>query len=162
MEREKNNYVWTNRYSQNKSTASFNKVGGLNPIQIKIKDNTGINILKRYKNVMYKITPLGLLFPATMTNNTQQTFVLTKNLNGVNKGFLNDKFFNIIAEINLQKINKWKEVKGQSIWTNVEFKSHKEINSNSHLCFPFTTRSFNDLTRFSIFLQDDSSKKNKV
>ena len=111
---------------------------------------------------MYKITPLGLLFPATMTNNTQQTFVLTKNLNGVNKGFLNDKFFNIIAEINLQKINKWKEVKGQSIWTNVEFKSHKEINNNSHLCFPFTTRSFNDLTRFSIFLQDASSKKNKV
>ena len=37
-------------------------------------------------------------------------------------------------------------------------KSDKEIN-NSHLCFPFITRSFNDLTSFSIFLQDDSNKK---
>ena len=45
-------------------------VGGLNPIQIEIKDNRVTNILKKYKNVVYKITPLGILFPASVTNDT--------------------------------------------------------------------------------------------
>ena len=64
-----------------------------------------------------------------------------------------------MASIDLNKIENWKDVKGKSIWTNVQFKSHKEINNNSHLCFPFITRSFNDLINFSIFLQDDSNNK---
>ena len=28
-----------------------------------------------------------------------------------------------------------------------------------HLCFPFVTRSLNDLTSFSIYLQDDKNKE---
>ena len=64
-----------------------------------------------------------------------------------------------MASIDLNKIENWKDVKGKSIWTNVQFKSHKEINNNSHLCFPFITRSFNNLTNFSVFLQDDSNNK---
>ena len=75
------------------------------------------------------------------------------------KGILNHKNFDILAAINLNKIKNWKEIKGQLIWTNVQFKNHKEINKNSHICFPFITRSFNDLTSFSIYLQDDSNKK---
>ena len=39
------------------------------------------------------------------------------------------------------------------------FKDYKEINNNSHSCFPLITRSFSDLTSFSIFLQDDQNKK---
>ena len=39
-------------------------------MQIKIKDNRETNILKKYKNVVYKITPLGILFPASVTNDT--------------------------------------------------------------------------------------------
>ena len=75
------------------------------------------------------------------------------------KGILNHKNFDILAAINLNKIKNWKEIKGQLIWTNVQFKNHKEINKNSHICFPFITRSFNDLASFSIYLQDDSNKK---
>ena len=45
-------------------------VGGLNPIQIEIKDDRVTNILKKYKNVVYKIIPLGVLFPASVTNDT--------------------------------------------------------------------------------------------
>ena len=45
------------------------------------------------------------------------------------------------------------------MWVNFQFKDHKEINNNSHLCFPFITRSFSDLTSFNIFLQDDQNKK---
>ena len=36
---------------------------------------------------------------------------------------------------------------------------NKEINNNNHLCFPFITRSFSDLTSFDIFLQDNTNKK---
>ena len=48
----------------------FDVVGRLNPIKIEIKDDTVINFLKKYKNVVYKIIPLGLLFPATIKNDT--------------------------------------------------------------------------------------------
>ena len=137
----------------------FDVDGGLNPIQIEIKDDNITNLLKKYKNVVYKITPLGLLFPVSVTNSTEQIFNLGKNLSRVKKSILNQKEFDILAVINLNKINNWFDIKGQSIWTNVAFKDQKEINNNSHLCFPFITRSFRDLTSFSIFLQDDTNKK---
>ena len=104
---------------------NFDVVGGLNPIQIEIKDDTVINILKKYKNVVYKIIPLGLLFPATIKNDTRQIFVLAKKLHGVKESTLNYKTFNILASIDLNKIENWKDVKGQSIWTNIQFKSQK-------------------------------------
>ena len=63
----------------------FDVVRGLNPIQIEIKDDTVINILKKYKNVACKIIPLRLLFPATIKNDTRQVFVLAKKLYGVKK-----------------------------------------------------------------------------
>ena len=100
-----------------------------------------------------------MLFPATITNDTNLIFVTAKNLSGVKKSILNFKANNILAEIDTGKINNWKKIKGQSIWVNVHFKDHKEINSNSHLCSPFVTRSFSDLTSFSIFLQNDQNKK---
>ena len=137
----------------------FDVVGGLNPIQIKISHDMILNSLKKYNNVTYKIIPLRILFPATITNDTNLIFVTGKNLSGVKKSILSFKANNILAEINTGKINNWEKIKGQSIWVNVHFKDHKEINNNSHLCFPFVTRSFSDLTSFSIFLQDDQNKK---
>ena len=64
---------------------NFDVVGGLNPIQIEIEDDRILNIFKKYKNVVYKIIPLRLLFPATITNDTQQIFITIKELNGVKK-----------------------------------------------------------------------------
>ena len=137
----------------------FDVVGGLNPIQIKISDDTILNSQKKYKNVAYKITPLGMLFPATITNDINLIFATAKNLGGVKKSILNFKANNILAEIDTGKINNWEKIKGQSTWVNVRFKDYKEINNNSHSCFPLITRSFSDLTSFSIFLQDDQNKK---
>ena len=51
---------------------NFDVVGGLNPIQIEIEDDKILNALKKYKNLIYKITLLGLLFPALIKNNTKQ------------------------------------------------------------------------------------------
>ena len=132
---------------------------GLNPKEIKIKDDRITNLLKKYKNVIYKITSLGILFPATITNDTTQIFILGKNLSGVKKSILNKKLFDILAILDLKKINKWSDIKGQSVWTNAAFKDHKEISNNSHHCFPFIKKSFSDLCSFNIFLQDDSDTK---
>ena len=47
---------------------SFEIAGGLNPVQIEIDDDKILNILKKYKNVRHRLTPLGLLFPASIKN----------------------------------------------------------------------------------------------
>ena len=135
--------------------------GGLNPIEIEIKGDRITNLLKKYKNVVYKITPLEIIFPASITNDTNQIFILDKNLSGVKKSILSKKIFDILAIVDLKKINNWNDIKGQSVWTNAAFKDHKEISDSSHLCFPFITKSFSDLCNFSIFLQDDLDKKNE-
>ena len=94
---------------------NFDVVGVLNPIQIEIEDDRIIEILKKYKNVVYKITPLGLLFPATVTNDAQEIFITAKELNGVKKSILNKKIYDLLAVIDLSKISNWTEVKDQSI-----------------------------------------------
>ena len=104
---------------------NFNKVGGLNPVQIEIEDNRIINIFKKYKNVLYKVTPLGLLFPASLKNDTRQIFITGKELSGVKKSILNGKIYDIIAIIDLNKISNWNDIKGQSIWVSVSFKGQK-------------------------------------
>ena len=138
---------------------NFDVVDGLNPVQIEIEDDRVINILKKYKNVLYKIIPLSLLFPASLKNDTRQIFITGRELSGVKKPILNRKIYNIIAIIDISKISNWSNIKAQSIWVSVSFKDQKEINNNSHLCFPFITRSLNDLTSFSIYLQDDKNKE---
>ena len=120
---------------------NFDIAGGLNPIQIEIEDDRILNILKKYKNVLYKITPLSLLFPASIKNDTKQIFIAGKELNGVKKSILNGKVYDLISIIDLNKISNWKEIKGQSLWISVAFKDQREINNNYHLHFPFVTRS---------------------
>ena len=137
----------------------FDVVGGLNPIQVEITDSQIINTLTKYKNPAYKITPLGLLFPASISNDTNRIIITSKKISGVKKAILNYKLFDLLAEIDLDKIANWKDIKGNSIWVNVQFKDHKEINNASHLCFPFVTRTLSDLTSFTIQLQDDQNKK---
>ena len=82
---------------------NFDVVGGLNPIQIEIEDDRIINNFKKLKNVSYKITPLGLLFPASLKNDTKQIFITGKELNGVKKAILNGKIYDLIAIIDLNK-----------------------------------------------------------
>ena len=86
-------------------------------------------------------------------------FIPGKELSGVKKSILNRKAYDLVTIIDLDKISNWKEIKGQSIWISVSFKEQKEINNYSHLCLPFVTRSLNDLTSFSIYLQDDKNKE---
>ena len=47
----------------------------LNPVQIEINDDRILNIFKKHKNIYYKLTPIGILFPSSVKNDTKQIFV---------------------------------------------------------------------------------------
>ena len=98
--------------------------------------------------MLYRITPLGLLFPASIKSDTQQIFVTCRELNGAKKSILNSKVRDLMAIIDLDKINSSTEIKDQLV--NATLKDQKEINNNSHFCFTFVTKSLNDLLSFSI------------
>ena len=87
----------------------------LNPVEIEINDDRILNILKKYKNVYYKLTPLGILFPASITNDTKQIFVTCRESNDTKKLLINGKIYSLIGIIDLQKVNSWENIKGKSL-----------------------------------------------
>ena len=66
---------------------NFEVTGGLNPVHIKIEDDRVLNKLKKYKNAAYKLTALGVLFPASVKNDTEQIFLTCRELNDIKKMF---------------------------------------------------------------------------
>ena len=75
----------------------------LNPIEIKIDGNQIINALKKYKGAKYHFTPIGFLFPSSVTNDTNQIFVTCRELNKTKIALINGKILNILGVINLDK-----------------------------------------------------------
>ena len=63
----------------------FNLHDILNPVEIEINDDRILNILKKHKNIYYKLTSIGLLFPSSITNDTKQMFVTCRELNDAKK-----------------------------------------------------------------------------
>ena len=61
----------------------FNDI--LNPVEIGINDDRILNDLEKYKSVYYKVTPLGILFPTSITNGTKRIFVTFRELNDSKK-----------------------------------------------------------------------------
>ena len=53
---------------------NFEVAGGLNPVQTEIEDDRIFNMLKKHKDVIYKLTPIVILFPASIQNDTRQVF----------------------------------------------------------------------------------------
>ena len=123
------------------------------------QQNWVLNMLKKHKNVTYKLTPLGIIFPASIKNDTEQVFIMCRKLNKVKKALINSKIYNLIGIIDLKKIDNWKEIKGQSIWINATLEEQKEINNSRHLCFPFSIKTLNDLLNFSIYSLDDNNNE---
>ena len=109
--------------------------------------------------MVYRLTPLGTLFPASVKNDTEQIFITCRELNNVKKSLINSKIYELIGITDLKKINDWEEIKGRSLWINVTFEEQKEINNSKHLCFPFMTRTLSDLLNFSINLVNDNNKQ---
>ena len=95
----------------------------------------------------YKLTPLGLLFPASIKNDTEQIFITCRELNDVKKSLINSIIYGLLGITDLKKINNWEEIKGKSLWINARLEEQKETNNSRHLCFPFITLILNDLLR---------------
>ena len=109
--------------------------------------------------MVYRLTPLGTLFPASVKNDTEQIFITCRELNNVKKSLINSKIYGLIGITDLKKINDWEEIKGRSLWINVTFEEQKEINNSKHLCYSFMTRTLSDLLNFSINLVNDNNKQ---
>ena len=62
------------------------------------------NILKKHKNVLYKLTPLGILFLASLKNNTEQVFITCRELNNVKKALINCKIYGLLGITDLKKL----------------------------------------------------------
>ena len=131
----------------------------LNPTEIKITDHTCIKGLKKYKRATYKFKTVGLLFPATIQNDTNQTFVMGRKLNKAKTALINGKILNILGVINLDKINSWEKIKEKAIWVNANFEELKDKKSD-HFSFGFSRTNLADLLSFSIYLIE--SKNNKI
>ena len=131
----------------------------LNPIEI--NDDRLLNILKKYKNVYNKLTPITILFPSSVTNDTKQIFVTCGELNNAKVALINDEICSLLGIINVDKISNWGYLKGKSLWVNISFNEQEKINDSKHLSFLFKTQSLNDLLNFSINLIDDDNKSIK-
>lgn len=73
-----------------------------NPIQATIDDDRIVNTLKKDTGI-YKFTPIGTLFPASVNNNTEQIFVTCRELNNAKPAHSNDNLVNLLRVINLNK-----------------------------------------------------------
>ena len=60
-------------------------------------------VKKIYKNVVYRLTPLGILFPASMKNNTEQVFIICRELN-IKKALINGKMYGLLGITDLKKL----------------------------------------------------------
>ena len=137
---------------------NFEVAGGLNPVHIKIEDDRVLNELKKYKNPAYKLTPLGIFFPTSVKNDTEQIFLTCRELNDVQKYLINSKIYGLLGIIYLNKLNNWEEIKGQSLWINATLEEQKEINNTRHIFFTFSTQSLNDLLNFNVILLGSNNK----
>ena len=50
-----------------------------------------------------KLTPLGLLFPASVKNDTEQIYITCRKLNHVKKSLINSKIYELLGIIDLKK-----------------------------------------------------------
>ena len=74
---------------------NFEIVEGLNPVQIEIEDDRVVNMLKNHKNVACKLTPLRILFPVSIKNDTKHVFITCRALNDVKKALINNKSYGL-------------------------------------------------------------------
>ena len=84
---------------------NFEIAGVLNLLRIEIEDDRVLYIFKKYKNVLYRLTPLGILIPASVKNNTDQIFLTSRELNDIKKALIKSKSYGLLGIINLKKNN---------------------------------------------------------
>ena len=123
-----------------KALQNFETYTILNPLDIDIRSNYMTDKINSYKGYVYQVLIKNLLFSASITNNTQQVFIVCYNLDSAKKALINGKLYSILGIINISEIRNWEEVKGKSIYVNVKFDDiTSNIESAVHFAFKFKT-----------------------
>ena len=135
---------------------SFELHDQINAIQITTDNDRIVNIFKKHANIYYKFMPMGILFPASVKNDTEEIFVTCRELNGAKPVLINGKLVNLLATMNLNKTNCWEHIKGKSLWVNVNFDSLEEVKKKDNFCFSIKKASLNYLLSSSTYLIDDT------
>ena len=78
---------------------------------------------------------MGILFPESVKNDTEKIFVMCRELNDAKPTLTNGKLVNLLAVINLNKINCWEHIKIKSLWVIVNFHSLEEVEKTVYFIF---------------------------
>ena len=145
-----------------KALQNFDKYTVLNPLDIDIRSNYMTEKINNYKGYVYEILIRNLLFSASITNDTQQIFIVCYNLDSAKKALINGKLYSILGIINISEIKNWDKVKGKSIYVSVKFDDiSSTVESATHFAFKFKTAFPTEIFEFKIELLDDQVKQIK-
>ena len=143
-----------------KALQNFDKYTVLNPLDIDIRSNYMTEKINNYKGYVYEILIRNLLFSASITNDMQQIFIVSYNLDSAKKALINGKLYSILGIINISEIKNWDKVKGKSIYVSVKFDDiSSTVQSVTHFAFKFKTAFPTEIFEFKIELLDDVAKK---
>ena len=142
-----------------KNLQSYDKYATLNALEIDIRSNYINQKIEEYKGFLYEVMIKSILFSASIKNDTQNVFVTCQNLNSAKKALINGKIYYLLGIINLQEINNWNAIKGQSIYVNSKFDNSHYMENATHFAFKFKTRFPTEFLQFTCELLDDKVKK---
>ena len=108
------------------------------------------------------MTPLGIIFPASTKNDTEQIFITWRELNVVQKSLLNSKIYQLLGIIDLKKINNWKQIKGQSMWINARLEKQRKTNNSRRLVIPWSNYIALGVGNTSAYVEKHKSLFNEV
>ena len=142
-----------------KNLQSYDKYATLNALEIDICSNYINQKIEEYKGFLYEVMIKSILFSASIKNDTQNVFATCQNLNSAKKALINGKIYYLLGIINLQEINNWNVIKGQSIYVNSKFDNSNYMENATHFAFKFKTRFPAEFLQFTCELLEDKVKK---
>ena len=85
-------------------------------------------------------------------------FLICNGLNDARDPLTNGKLYKSISVININEINDWTKLKGESKWINIIFNDSEYPTLAKHFAFAFETVNLSDLLNFQLGLLDGEAK----
>ena len=142
-----------------KALQSYDKHTTLNPLEVNLRSNYLNQKINDYKGFVYEVMLKNMLLSSSIKNDTQNIFITCQNLSSAKKALINGKTYYLLGIINLQEINNWNALKGQSIYVNCKFDDSHYMKNATHFALKFKTRSPTEFLEFTCELLDDKAKK---
>ena len=131
----------------------------LNPINISLNTNNGIQQLTKYNKYRYRFALESFLFSSSFENETDVIFLTCNGLSNAKEALINSKIEKVLGVTYLSEIVNWELAKGQTKRSQAIFVDSEYHTKLSHLAFAFITRKSTDLISFTVTLLDGNEKK---